>query len=106
MEKRKLQGQIAIVTGSSSGIGAGCAREMARAGATVVINYPVLQSQAMAEQIVAEIVAEGNKAVAFKADVSKEDEVIAMFKFAEVQFGRVDILVNKQACKEMQSLLR
>ena len=93
-QKRKLEGQIAIITGSSSGIGAGCAKEMARAGATVVVNYPVPQAQAMAEQVVADTIAEGNKAVSYKCDVSKEDEVIAMFRFAEDQFGRVDILVN------------
>jgi len=39
--KQKLEGQIAIVTGASSGIGAGCARELAEAGATIVVNYPV-----------------------------------------------------------------
>jgi glucose 1-dehydrogenase len=94
MEKRKLEEQIAIITGSSSGIGAGCARAMANAGATVIVNYPVEAAKTMAEQVVAEIIAAGNKAVTFKADVSKEDEVIAMFKFAEDQFGRLDILVN------------
>lgn len=94
MEKKKLEGQIAIITGSSSGIGAGCAKEMAKAGATVIINYPVDAAKAMAEQVVADIIAEGNKAVAFKADVSKEEDVISMFKFADEKFGRVDILVN------------
>jgi len=94
MEKRKLEGQVAIITGSSSGIGAGCAREMAKAGAAVVVNYPVPAAQAMAESVVNEITAEGNKAVSFKCDVSKEDEVMAMFRFAEEQYGRVDILVN------------
>lgn len=94
MEMRKLEGQVAIITGSSSGIGAGCAKEMARAGAAVLINYPLPQAKAMADEVVAEIITEGNKAVAFQTDVSKEDEVIAMFKFAVEQFGRVDILVN------------
>jgi glucose 1-dehydrogenase len=94
MEKRKLEGQIAVITGSSSGIGAGCAKEMAKAGATVIINYPVNVAKEMADQVVNDIVSAGNKAVAFKADVSSEDEVVAMFKFAEENFGRVDILVN------------
>ena len=52
MEKRKLEGQVAIITGSSSGIGAGCAMEMAKAGATVIVNYPVPGARDMAEQVV------------------------------------------------------
>ena len=74
MEKRKLEGQIAIITGASSGIGAGCAKEMAKAGATVVVNYPIPQGITMAENVVEEIIAEGGKAIAYKCDVSKEDE--------------------------------
>ncbi len=46
MEK-KLQDQVAIVTGASSGIGAGCAKELAKAGATVVVNYPVASTKDM-----------------------------------------------------------
>jgi glucose 1-dehydrogenase len=94
MEKRKLEGQIAIITGSSSGIGAGCAKEMSRAGATVIVNYPVAGAKAMADAVVAEIIAEGNKAIEYQCDVSKEDEVIKMFQDIIAQFGTVDILVN------------
>lgn len=92
--KRKLEGQIAIITGSSSGIGAGCAKEMARAGATVIINYPFEGTKAVAEQVVSDIVAEGNKAISYQCDVSKEDQVIKMFADTVAQFGTVDILVN------------
>ena len=52
MEKGKLEGQVAIITGASSGIGAGCAKELAKAGAAVVINYPVPGAKAMAEAVV------------------------------------------------------
>ena len=64
--KQKLEGQIAIVTGASSGIGAGCAKELAKAGATVVVNYPVPQGRDMAEDVVSDIVASGGIAIAYK----------------------------------------
>lgn len=91
---KKLDGQIAIITGSSSGIGAGCAKEMAKAGATVVVNYPVPGAKEMADAVVADIAANGGSAISYKCDVSKEDEVIQMFKDVIAQFGTVDILVN------------
>ena len=94
MEKRKLEGQVAIITGSSSGIGAGCAKEMAKAGATVVVNYPVPGAKEMAEAVVNDINSNGGMAIAYKCDVSKEDEVVMMFKEVIAQFGTVDILVN------------
>src|SRR5215467_10289357 len=68
---KKLQDQIAIVTGASSGIGAGCAKEMAKAGAAVVVNYPSDGSKLMAEQVVAEIAANGGRAITYQCDVSK-----------------------------------
>lgn len=91
---KKLDGQIAIITGSSSGIGAGCAKELAKAGATVVVNYPVPGAREMADAVVADIAANGGTAISYKCDVSKEDEVIQMFKDVIAQFGTVDILVN------------
>jgi len=93
MEK-KLDGQIAIITGGSSGIGAGCAKEMAKAGATVIVNYPVPGAKKMAEEVVADIASNGGKAISYQCDVSKEDEVIQMFNDVVSQFGTVDILVN------------
>ena len=94
MEKRKLEGQIAIITGSSSGIGAGCAKELAKNGATVVVNYPMEKAKPMADEVVADIIAAGNNAIAYQCDVSKEDEVIKMFADVVQQFGTVDILIN------------
>ncbi len=93
MEK-KLKGQVAIITGASSGIGAGCAREMAKAGATVVVNYPVTAARNMAQKVVDEIEADGGIAMAYQCDVSNEAEVQTMFSDVIGQFGTVDILVN------------
>lgn len=90
----KLKGQVAIVTGASSGIGAGCAKELAKAGATVVVNYPVASTKEMAQQVVNEIAAHGGTAIAYQADVSKEQDVQNMFADVIGQFGTVDILVN------------
>jgi glucose 1-dehydrogenase len=92
--KRKLEGQVAIVTGASSGIGAGCARELAKAGATVVVNYPVASTKEMAQKVVDEIAANGGTAITYQADVSKEPDVKNMFADVIGQFGTVDILIN------------
>lgn len=90
--KKKLEGQIALVTGASSGIGAGVAKAMAAAGASVIINYS--SSPDKAEQVLAEIESAGGVGTVVKADVSKEAEVIAMFRTAYNTYGTVDILVN------------
>jgi glucose 1-dehydrogenase len=86
-----LKGQIAVVTGAGSGIGAAVAIALADAGATVVVNHPNVP--APAEEIVGKIKSNGGTAIALGADVSKEDEVVAMFRDIVAQFGTVDILV-------------
>ncbi len=87
-----LKGQTALVTGASSGIGEGIARGLAACGAAVVVNY---HSQAQeARKIVEDIKAAGGEAIAIKADVSKEDDVKAMFSQMFEEFGTIDILVN------------
>ncbi|WP_295998800.1 SDR family NAD(P)-dependent oxidoreductase [Rugamonas sp.] len=88
----KLDNKIAVVTGASKGIGAAIAKQMAAAGATVVVNYA--SSRAGAEKVVGEIVAAGGKAVAIGADVAVESEVARLFEAVKEQFGRVDVLVN------------
>ena len=93
MEK-KLQEQVAIITGASSGIGAGVAKQMACAGAKVIVNYPVDAAREMAETVKNDITALGGVAITYKADVSKEAEVKQMFADTVQQFGTVDILVN------------
>lgn len=89
---RTLEGQRAVVTGANSGIGEGVARGLAEAGAKVVINYVTAPEKA--EQIVDEIRQAGGEAMAIRADVSKEDQVQAMFRQTIEAWGSVDILVN------------
>lgn len=87
----RLDKQIAIVTGASSGIGHAIARGMAQAGAAVAINY---NSQAKpAEELVAEIEQAGGRAFAMQADVSDEDAVEALFAATVERWGAVDIVV-------------
>ncbi len=93
MEK-KLAGQIAIITGASSGIGAGVSKALAAAGATVVVNHPVAATKNAAEAVLSEIKNEGGTGMTYQADVSKEEEVKKMFSETIFQFGTVDILVN------------
>ena len=92
--EQKLQGQVAIVTGASSGIGAGCAKALAAAGATVVINHPAEVTKAAASAVLNEITAAGGKGMLYQCDVSKEEEVQRMFSDVIKQYSILDILVN------------
>jgi glucose 1-dehydrogenase len=88
---RPLQGQKALVTGANSGIGRAVALALGAAGADVGVNYVTRPEDA--EAVVAEIRQSGTEALALEADVSNEDEVVAMFRAAVERFGRLDILV-------------
>jgi 3-oxoacyl-[acyl-carrier protein] reductase len=88
----KLTNKIAVVTGASSGIGAGIARAFGAQGATVIVNYA--SSEAGADAVVASIEAAGGKAVALQADMSKAAEVAGLFERVKADYGTLDILVN------------
>jgi len=87
-----LEGQVAVVTGASSGIGKAVALELGRAGASVVVNYH--SNKASGEQVSHTINSEGGSSIAVGADVRKEDAVRSMFATAVDAYGTVDILVN------------
>ena len=91
-EHRKLEGQVAIVTGGSSGIGAGIARAFATAGSRVVINYS--SSEEKAQKVLEEVKQIGAEGFIYKADVSHEADVKSMFAETIKRWGTVDILVN------------
>jgi len=86
-----LSGQVALVTGSSRGIGAATAKLLAQYGASVVVNY--IKGKEPAEAVVKAITAAGGKAIAVQADARKFDEVKAMVDKGTAAFGPIDILV-------------
>jgi glucose 1-dehydrogenase len=90
-EPTPLHGQVAIVTGASSGIGLGVARALARAGAAVAVNYQSHGNDA--ENLVAEITAAGGRAIPLQADVSREEDVASLFSRTVQTYGAVDILI-------------
>ena len=90
--KIDLSGKVALVTGGARGIGGACSLALARLGATVIINY--CRSKDAAERLQEEIAGAGGQARIFQADVSKPDEVEAMFAFLRREYARLDILVN------------
>ncbi|QDV28666.1 3-oxoacyl-[acyl-carrier-protein] reductase FabG [Planctopirus ephydatiae] len=95
----KLQNKVALVTGASKGIGAGIARELAAAGAAVVVNYA--SDRAGAESVVAAINAAGGQAMALQGDVAKAADVAALFERTKAAFGSLDILVNNAGVYQM-----
>ncbi len=100
-----LKDKVAIVTGSSRGIGKAIALELARAGAKVLVNYSSKEQEA--NDVVSEIVKNGGTAIAFKARVNIAKEVEAMFKEVEDKFGTTcDILVNNAGITKDNLLIR
>ena len=99
-----LTGQVALVTGASRGIGAAIAKELAAAGATVVVNYA--SSPAAAEAVVAEITAAGGKAWALQANVADEEQVEGLVKAVLEKEGRLDVLVNNAGITRDGLLMR
>jgi glucose 1-dehydrogenase len=89
---KPLQNQRAIVTGANSGIGEAIARAFVAAGAAVAVNY--VDREAAAHALVQELRAGGGRAFAFRADVSDEAQVEALFSRTREELGGLDILVN------------
>jgi glucose 1-dehydrogenase len=89
---KTLAGQPALVTGANSGIGKAVALGLAQAGADVVVNY--VTDPAAAEEVAHEVEKFGGRAIAIQADVSKEDEVVAMFAQAISHFGTLHVAVS------------
>jgi len=100
----ELRDQVAIVTGSSRGLGRATARELARRGARVVVNY--VQSQEKAEAVAAELRELGSEAFCVRADVSQVDEAEKIAQTALDNWGRIDILVNNAGILRDRSLRR
>ncbi|KMM16560.1 3-oxoacyl-[acyl-carrier-protein] reductase [Synechococcus sp. GFB01] len=99
-----LAGQVALITGASRGIGAAIARELARAGARVVINYA--SSPEAAEAVVSEIRASGGLAWSHQANVADEEQVETMVKTVLEREGRLDVLVNNAGITRDGLLMR
>jgi len=87
-----IKGQRALITGGNGGIGAAVTQALAAAGVSVAINY--VGNANSAEQLASDIRANGGKAIAIAADVSQEDQVLAMYRRIDEKFGGLDILIN------------
>jgi 3-oxoacyl-[acyl-carrier protein] reductase len=97
-----LSNKVTVVTGGSKGIGAEIARELAGAGASVVVNYAT--SREGADKLVAEIIGNGGKAVAIQGDVAKAADVERLFAETKRVFGPIDVLVNNAGVYRFGSL--
>ena len=99
-----LEGQVALVTGSSRGIGAVIARRMAHAGARVALNFNA--SLAAATSVRESIMADGGDSMLVAGDVSDEGQAQHAIKAVVAEFGRIDILVNNAGIHRDRLLLR
>ncbi|KAJ5665136.1 uncharacterized protein N7477_007584 [Penicillium maclennaniae] len=101
-ENKNLVGKVAVITGSSRGIGAAIALKFASQGANIAINY--LSTASAAEAVASQIRALGVKAITIQANVSQEHEVKTMFETVMREFGRLDIVVSNSGIEHFGSL--
>ena len=104
MAVNSLEGQVALVTGASRGIGAVIARRLAQDGAKVAVNYQ--SSEEAARQVAQSIIDLGGEALVMAGDVSREDSAEGIVKQVLEQWGRIDILVNNAGITRDRLLLR
>jgi 3-oxoacyl-[acyl-carrier protein] reductase len=94
--------KVALVTGSSRGIGRAIAERLAASGAAVIINYT--RSKELADEVVQNIIARGGRAAAIQADVSKPAEVERLFDESQKKFGTLEIVVANAGVALMKPL--
>lgn len=99
---KRLEGKVAVVTGSSKGIGAAIAKGFADEGASVVINYS--SSKEEADRLVSQIERDGGKAIAIKASMREKQDIAYLFQQAHEAFCKLDILVNNAGVYDFQPL--
>ena len=100
---QRFKGQTVIVTGSSSGIGKACAVYLGQLGANVVVNYS--SNEEAANEVLEEIKKGGGTGIVVKADVSREEEVKALFNRTISEYGKLDILVSNAGLQQDASFL-
>ena len=96
-----ISGHVALITGGSRGIGRGISLRLAHGGAKIVINY--YQNENAAQETLEQIRSLGGEGIAFRADVSKKDQVKRMFEYIQENIGLVDILVNNAGEGQLRS---
>ncbi len=104
MSEKRLEGQVAVVTGASRGIGRACAEELAREGAAIVVNY--FTNQEAADALVGEIVSDGGRAIAVRAGVGHPDDCKALIEKTIETYGQIDILINNAGVNRDRTLKR
>lgn len=104
MNSNNLKDKIALVTGSSQGIGRGIALELGKRGAVIIVNYRDTDNLEKAKNVVGEIKDSGGIAVAMECDVTDSRAVAALFKNIKDKFGRLDILANNAGTSQPKDI--
>ena len=100
---QRLAGKSALITGGNTGIGRAVALAYASEGADVAVCYVAREDDALS--LVAEIRANGGRALALRADITVENDVVTLFKNVNAEFGKLDILVNNAGIQRPQPII-